>query len=246
MKNKFTLNIPNPCSADWNQMNSSDKGRFCLACQTTVIDFSGLDDTAIKDYFQNYSGKVCGRFQKNQLKEYSLPVRRRSFYTFLATIGLTSLITPVSGFSKSPPNFIQTITKAGPILPVIKKQLPKGDSTVYTVTGKIVDKEDNQPIPGVTILLKETNIGTVSQADGSFKLQINYTYLEKATLTFSFIGYQTLEKEILFANSSAIEIQEINLKMDAKMLGGLVVVGQVGNTWYNPRNLWWRFKSLFH
>jgi len=118
MKNKFTLNIPNPCSADWNQMNSSDKGRFCLACQTTVIDFSTLDEAAIKEFFRNHTGKVCGRFQADQLKEYTLPARRRSVLAFLSVIGLTSFLVLIASLSKPPETFIQ----AKPILPMAKQK----------------------------------------------------------------------------------------------------------------------------
>lgn len=113
------------------------------------------------------------------------------------------------------------------------------------MAGKIADKADNQPIPGVSVLIKGTSTGTISQADGSFKLQINQTYLEKVTLIFSFIGYETIEKEVNFKNSSEVELQEINLKLDAQMLGEVVYVGQASSCWYQPRNVWWRVKNLF-
>ncbi|MCF6331709.1 MAG: TonB-dependent receptor [Draconibacterium sp.] len=60
------------------------------------------------------------------------------------------------------------------------------------ITGTIID-ESGQPLPGVTVLVKETTIGTVSDADGSFFLDIPSN---AEILVFSFIGMKTQEVEI--------------------------------------------------
>ena len=54
----------------------------------------------------------------------------------------------------------------------------------YPVKGRVID-EKGIPLPGVTILLDSTSIGTVTGVDGTFSFTLPKT---KGTLVFSFIG----------------------------------------------------------
>ncbi|MEI3154192.1 MAG: carboxypeptidase-like regulatory domain-containing protein [Odoribacter sp.] len=47
----------------------------------------------------------------------------------------------------------------------------KEESSLMTLTGSVVD-EDGNPLPGVTILLKRTTLGSASDMDGKFVLKI--------------------------------------------------------------------------
>jgi hypothetical protein len=38
------------------------------------------------------------------------------------------------------------------------------------ITGKITSSDDGQPIPGVTIKIKGTGLGTISSVDGSYRI----------------------------------------------------------------------------
>ncbi|WP_442591478.1 SusC/RagA family TonB-linked outer membrane protein [Pedobacter sp. AW31-3R] len=60
-----------------------------------------------------------------------------------------------------------------------------------TITGTIVSKEDGLPLPGVSIKLKKSTIGTTSNAAGKFTLRIPAN--EEHVLVISFIGYLTQE-----------------------------------------------------
>ena len=57
------------------------------------------------------------------------------------------------------------------------------------LTGSILDSTNNAPLVGVTVKLKGSNIGTVSDANGRFSL----TVPDNSTLVVSYVGYQTLE-----------------------------------------------------
>jgi len=58
-----------------------------------------------------------------------------------------------------------------------------------TISGKVTDSE-GQPLPGVSIVIKGTTQGTITNADGNFSLT-NVT--SDATLVFSFVGMRTQE-----------------------------------------------------
>jgi hypothetical protein len=85
--NNFGLTIKTPCHEDWNKMSSSQQGRFCNACEKTVIDFSKLSDSEIIDFFDNYrkntpNTKICGRFSERQLNaRYPRQAQKTNFNT---------------------------------------------------------------------------------------------------------------------------------------------------------------------
>jgi hypothetical protein len=50
-------------------MIPSGKGRHCMACSTTVTDFSVMTDEEVQNYFIEYQHeKICGRFNNTQLQ----------------------------------------------------------------------------------------------------------------------------------------------------------------------------------
>jgi hypothetical protein len=65
---KMRIAIENPCHEDWQGMTPEAQGRFCAACEKTVIDFTRMSDAEILHYFsQPRTEKVCGRFRSEQL-----------------------------------------------------------------------------------------------------------------------------------------------------------------------------------
>lgn len=66
-KERFSISIPNPCHENWNEMKAEEQGRFCLKCAKTVVDFTQKSKEQIISYFEELSGKVCGRFLNEQL-----------------------------------------------------------------------------------------------------------------------------------------------------------------------------------
>jgi TonB-linked SusC/RagA family outer membrane protein len=83
------------------------------------------------------------------------------------------------------------------------------------VTGKVTD-QDNAALPGVSILISGTSLGTVTDGEGNFVLNAP----GNGTLVFSFIGYESQTVEI--GNRSVIDIK---LVQGSRSLDELVVVG---------------------
>lgn len=84
-----------------------------------------------------------------------------------------------------------------------------------TVRGTITG-DFNETIPGVTIRVKGTDLGTVSDTDGKFSIAASPT----DTLAFSFIGYVT--QEVLVGNRSTIDVVMVT---DVKDLDEVIVIG---------------------
>lgn len=67
---KMRISIENPCHEDWQTMTPETQGRFCGACEKTVVDFTTMSDAEILQYFSKPSvEKTCGRFRAEQLSE---------------------------------------------------------------------------------------------------------------------------------------------------------------------------------
>lgn len=85
------------------------------------------------------------------------------------------------------------------------------------VTGKVSSKEDGTTLPGVNVILKGTNKGTTTDADGTYKLSVPAA---GGSLIFSFIGLQT--SEIAIGDRSIVDIE---LSLDVTQLSEVIVVG---------------------
>lgn len=85
-----------------------------------------------------------------------------------------------------------------------------------TVAGRVLD-ETSSPLPGVNILVKGTSIGTTTDADGRYSIDVPEG---NETLVFTFIGYTT--QEVAIDNRSVIEI---SMSPDVKSLQEVVVIG---------------------
>lgn len=85
-----------------------------------------------------------------------------------------------------------------------------------TVSGKILD-ENEQGLPGVSVFVKGTTTGTISDIDGNYRINVSGS---NATLVFSFVGFAT--KEVPVGNQSTIDV---SLEPDLTELSEVVVVG---------------------
>ena len=59
------------------------------------------------------------------------------------------------------------------------------------ITGKVVD-ENNTPLPGVTVMIKELKIGGTTSVDGTYRVGLPEE-MKQFTIVFSFVGMETKE-----------------------------------------------------
>ncbi|RAV98037.1 SusC/RagA family TonB-linked outer membrane protein [Pseudochryseolinea flava] len=89
--------------------------------------------------------------------------------------------------------------------------------SAHTVSGTITSADDGAPMPGVNILVKGTLIGTATDADGKYSLELPDG---NGTLVVTFIGYERQEIEV--AGRTSINI---TLTADVSQLAEVVVIG---------------------
>ncbi|MBT1699583.1 TonB family protein [Fulvivirgaceae bacterium PWU4] len=86
-----------------------------------------------------------------------------------------------------------------------------------TIQGKVISTEDGMPLPGVNVMVKGTNIGTITDEVGHYQIALNDP---KQTLVFQFIGLK--EVEVRAENNREINIQ---MTPDYTELSEVVVTG---------------------
>ncbi|MGC3947811.1 MAG: carboxypeptidase-like regulatory domain-containing protein [Chryseolinea sp.] len=236
MKNSLHLSIEKPCDENWEEFTPQTNGRFCPTCEKTVIDFSKLSDQAILDFFTNKPARTCGRFRTNQLKSYSLDsIATISPGRALLKAGFLSLM------------FVLTIQQSyaqGEVSAKATSELTTGHQTpvgdnVSIRPGEyfsgIVKDEDGNALPAVNVLLKGTDKGTSTDAEGRFSFPVQLKVGD--VLLFSFVGYETVEYTIASTDETVIE-----MKMEYEIMMGTVAVAGC----YQPKEtLWSKIKSLF-
>jgi len=84
------------------------------------------------------------------------------------------------------------------------------------ISGTVKDKDSGEALPGVSVTVKGTTTGVITDLSGSYKI----VAAEGNILVFSFIGYSSIEKTV--GNASTISI---DLVSEAKLLSEVRVVG---------------------
>lgn len=91
-----------------------------------------------------------------------------------------------------------------------------GYSQVKTITGKVTDAQNGEPLPGVTVVVKGTTLGTATNFDGDYSLNVE----PNQVLTFSFVGYTA--KDVVVGNESVLNVQ---LELSIENLDEIIVIG---------------------
>ncbi|TRX70990.1 TonB-dependent receptor [Carboxylicivirga sp. M1479] len=70
-----------------------------------------------------------------------------------------------------------------------------------TITGAVTDSESGEPMPGVSVVVRGTTIGTVTNVDGNYSLSVPN---DATNLLFSFVGMTT--QDIVIAGNTTINV----------------------------------------
>jgi hypothetical protein len=221
------ISIPKPCSEDWNQMTTSEKGRFCASCQTQVINFKEMPIEEIKHFLEQKTGSSCGRFSKYQIELFNAAYQELPSPSNIRKWTMAAVLAGVSVL----PTFAQD---SNPILPApllntsisyyyqsqttINSGIVPTSDTVILV-GHVIDIETEETLPFVNVIIQGTTIGTSTDFDGNFLLKVPKSK-EAITLELHYVGYPTLSYSIVPDSTKT----DLILKMNGQhlILGNMV------------------------
>lgn len=100
------------------------------------------------------------------------------------------------------------------ILKLLVLLLASAPAFAQTVSGRVTNSADGQGLPGVSVLVKGTTVGTTTDSDGKFSISAD----ANSTLVFSFIGFAS--QEVAVGNRTSLDV---SLEEDISQLGEVVV-----------------------
>ncbi len=248
MGKKIQLSIAEPCHENWDNMSPTEKGKFCGSCQKQVIDFSGMSDREIAQFFKKPStGSVCGRFMSTQLdREMELPQKRILWLKYFFGILLPAFFMSKASAQTGKPGKIdippgndttrqsirgelKTLGMVLPthILPVEKCEetllVNKKDTTpvniVASIKGRVTD-ETGAPVPGATVRIKGTFLELSADSNGKFSIPVDKLH-DVETLLITSVGFEPVH----YVVKKKDELKdELLITMNAVLTGEVVVV----------------------
>ncbi len=182
---------------------------------------------------------VCARAQtvtlsvKNEsLKEIFTEINRQTGFQFMYNTNMLKNAKPVSldvkeasledvlesCFKNQPLTYIidkRTIIIREKEIPAEPKAEPPKKKAETMVSGTVTDKS-GVPLPGVNVLVKDTNNGTATAANGTYTVQVG----ESDVLVLSFIGYKNAEEKV-----NGRMVIDITLEEDVTTLKEVTISG---------------------
>jgi TonB-linked SusC/RagA family outer membrane protein len=171
--------------------------------------------------------KISLMMQDVTVREVINEIERQGGISFLFNDDLVGLNTRVNASFRNQPvkDILENVLgQANLMYQEIKDNfvvlLPKPQSGTIQqqkIIGRITDREVGDPLPGVNIVIEGTNLGTITDMDGRYEIEVPST---QSILIFSFVGY--LAERIPVGNQTVINV---NLLQDITALSEVVVIG---------------------
>lgn len=210
----------NSCTQDWDKMKGSDRLKFCEVCEKNVFDFTTSSKEEILRKL-NRENELCGRIKLSQIEEINSSTSNRRFPTskWIYTLGLGSLL----GITE--PAIAQNTTSE---IEIVEPTNSKRNTTLHSqerkvITGVVTD-ETGLPLPGVVVLVKDTNMQTQGDFDGKFSLTLPAEMdIKNVILIFQYIDF--VEQEI----NISIQTNFLNVTMvhDSEYLKEVITTGGI-------------------
>ena len=221
MKNEYKLNISEPCQENWKNMEPSQVGKFCNLCSKNVIDFSHLSDNEVIRLIESSKGNLCGRLNQNQLNRplietKSTPVNPR-FHQILAGLLLITNPNSISAQTENKTHIIQEKT-----LQNVAEESPQDDSLFHQFSGVIYMPDSITLCSNAKILLRNTEIKSITSNKGTFSFQIPDLYI-KDIMKFE-INFEDQIYSLIIYSSQIKENQKLILNKENEEI---FIVGEV-------------------
>jgi hypothetical protein len=231
------INIPAPCSADWDSMKGNDQVRFCSQCSLNVHNLSAMTRKEARKLVAASGGRLCVRYYKKpnrrvqtaasqQLHHIKRRVSKFAAGAFTAALSLSASVaaqTPSQGDSSAS-------NKAEAALLIRELSSEPQGSKSSSIAGTIVDSQ-GAVIPNASVkLTKDQGVqeqGTTTDNEGKFQFQSLEAGLYNIKVEAN--GFTSQEITNLLVQSGGeqgpnanVEVQ-MNASMDTVTVGGAMI-----------------------
>lgn len=245
---KVNLSRLRQCDQHWSDMKRVGEKRLCEKCEKHITDFRKMSSHEIAMAHAKSETVVCGLYSPDQLSSDSSRIAKRSLIPIASFASLLSLLSPNDGQGQNAE--VRTPVEQTQVTQNSKKKEIK-DSTVQSaaqqdsiiISGKatyLSEEGIGEPIPFATILVKGTEIGTTTDFDGQYFLNISEVpdSLGEITLLFSYIGMTRVEM--------VVPIQAaINVNFDTVPNDNMIAFSVVVEKAPLHKRVWWKMTSVF-
>ncbi len=177
------------CGEVWEEMESCGSSRQCKRCKEMIHDFRGMTEWEIAIRHAESEGKLCGVYDRNFNETRSFFFRkwiRKKLST--SVLGLSIL----GGSAYGQEVMIHKEKVEYSVGKVVnKKSINQVDSTSQEkqqqliVRGILREKETGEVLIGGAIYLEtDTNVGSTTDFDGRFSINVTDSFQTEDTLTF--------------------------------------------------------------
>lgn len=244
MKNRFKLEINNPCDANLNVMEKTNNGFFCSSCVKNVIDLSTKTNSEVAQIISESKGKnsICAQLRTSQLEEifeYNAIDKTKSLKYAVAVAASVLLTTNIVAQEKPVQNTEQNHQNTDDMfVGKIVSVRPNIKMLSFTLKGKLLDSTTNKPISQneyheITILVNGApKRALVNPKTGDFSIPVMVQEnIREINISIDAEGYY-IRKTITFdLNSIKRKVLKQTLKINPKkefqsykIAGGLGVI----------------------
>ena len=221
-------------------MTEHEAGKFCSSCSKSVVDFASLTDSEIVSLLEKNTGKICGRLSTGQIDrlfESDNVPRGSVLHKYLASLLL--LVTTQASVAETkqalPNTEVRLSIDDNEKYPILQPDKPLTNDTVKNIIqGVVVDESNGEPIPFGSVIIKDTKIGTTTDFDGNFQLEIPDDLLtDKIYVQAMVVGFVNVQYEIL---QSDLPVTKLKFLMSpSHILMGEVVIIEKRKWWQRKR-----------
>ncbi len=173
-RSSVKIDVPKPCSEDWEKMTANERGRHCSNCNKTVIDFSLFTDKELAAFLK-HTPHGCGRFDPHQLnRPIIFPTENSNTFLQRALLG-TALVAGIATSTQGQVNQQNTLpaktsVSITPGSETNKNTEPK-TATQHTIQGVVLSSVDSETMRDIYVIMKGVDT-VLTDSVGRFSITV--------------------------------------------------------------------------
>lgn len=220
-----TLRIASPCNEAWERMAGDARVRHCASCDLNVYNAAELTRDEIRALVERTEGRLCMRLYRRAdgtLLTKDCPAgiralrRRASRWSAAVTAAMLSVAAVLTGCATSRPRFGR------------QRSTIAIESTAFStqavIAGVVTDESGREPLPGVTVILRDEVLhrerAAVTDADGAFTFRGLDASIYRVNAALS--GFCPATTELNLKRDQAVRAR---VRMQVEPTMGQIVVG---------------------